>query len=215
MKVGAVRGFGFGPDITESFLALNKLSLIIRSHEWCDAGYHWMHDKKCVTVFSAANYCGDSGNAGAVVVFRFALSMEPHVVQFKAAHYPVGLPAPLVTTGAAVTVSTAPQITTAVAVPPPTPMKPLDAPPPPPPHSPQTEAREMAYHTPATPLKLQDVPSPVAWVSAPAERPVQKGAMALRSSSPAAVRKATHPFAAWLRAGPRSPPRYQLKKKVC
>jgi hypothetical protein len=46
-----------------------------------------MHDKKCATVFSAANYCGDSVNPGAVVVFDTVDSMALRMALFKAAHY--------------------------------------------------------------------------------------------------------------------------------
>jgi hypothetical protein len=46
-----------------------------------------MHGGKCITVFSAANYCGDSTNPGAVMVFEEADNMDPIMAQFKAAHY--------------------------------------------------------------------------------------------------------------------------------
>eukprot|EP00435_Cladocopium_sp_Y103_P026974 s614_g6.t1 len=55
----------FGADITEQFLAKNDLSFMIRSHE--DEGYEWMHNKKCLTVFSAPGYCDACNNRGAVV----------------------------------------------------------------------------------------------------------------------------------------------------
>lgn len=52
------RGVGcqFGPDVTESFLKLNNLDLLIRSHEVQDQGYAIDHNGKCVTIFSAPNY---------------------------------------------------------------------------------------------------------------------------------------------------------------
>lgn len=46
-----------GPDVTENFLKRNKLDYIIRSHEVKDMGYEIAHDGKCITVFSAPNYC--------------------------------------------------------------------------------------------------------------------------------------------------------------
>mmetsp|Transcript_46877 Transcript_46877/g.102027 ORF Transcript_46877/g.102027 Transcript_46877/m.102027 type:complete len:450 (-) Transcript_46877:33-1382(-) len=57
----------FGADITEEFLAKNDLSFMIRSHEVKDEGYEWMHNKKCLTVFSAPGYCDSCRNRGAVV----------------------------------------------------------------------------------------------------------------------------------------------------
>eukprot|EP01063_Lacrimia_lanifica_P026726 TRINITY_DN364_c0_g1_i2.p1 TRINITY_DN364_c0_g1~~TRINITY_DN364_c0_g1_i2.p1 ORF type:complete len:928 (+),score=421.11 TRINITY_DN364_c0_g1_i2:62-2845(+) len=83
----------FGPDVTAKFLAINKLSLVIRSHqvpENLDAegyprGFGWHHpfpkDNKvkplwpqqagmCLTVFSASNYSGNNANMGAVVMFN-------------------------------------------------------------------------------------------------------------------------------------------------
>lgn len=52
------RGVGcqFGPDVTESFLKLNKLDYVIRSHEVKERGYEVAHNGKCITVFSAPNY---------------------------------------------------------------------------------------------------------------------------------------------------------------
>lgn len=71
------RGAGarFGPDVTERFLAMNSpLRMIIRGHELPDQqrGYCKTHGGRVLTVFSASNYCGDTGNQGAVVVFKKA-----------------------------------------------------------------------------------------------------------------------------------------------
>eukprot|EP01063_Lacrimia_lanifica_P026727 TRINITY_DN364_c0_g1_i3.p1 TRINITY_DN364_c0_g1~~TRINITY_DN364_c0_g1_i3.p1 ORF type:complete len:954 (+),score=370.79 TRINITY_DN364_c0_g1_i3:57-2864(+) len=95
----------FGPDVTAKFLAMNKLSLVIRSHqvpENLDAdgyprGFSWHHpiDGKvtplcaqqtgmCLTVFSASNYCGNNANMGAVVMFNNSVqNMEimEHIAQ--------------------------------------------------------------------------------------------------------------------------------------
>lgn len=62
------RGAGvlFGPDVTENFCTENGLLCIVRSHEVMDRGFEWCHEK-CLTVFSAANYCGVQGNLGAVI----------------------------------------------------------------------------------------------------------------------------------------------------
>lgn len=65
------RGAGilWGPDLTMSFLTLNSLNMIIRSHEMCYEGYEMWHDGKVLTVFSASNYCGRNDNKGAIAVF--------------------------------------------------------------------------------------------------------------------------------------------------
>jgi len=62
------RGAGrlFGADVTKRFLEENMLTCVIRSHELKLGGYEWHHDGRCVTVFSAANYCGICANLGAV-----------------------------------------------------------------------------------------------------------------------------------------------------
>jgi len=47
----------FGPDITKKYLESNGLELLVRSHEMKPEGYEVEHDGKCVTIFSAPNYC--------------------------------------------------------------------------------------------------------------------------------------------------------------
>jgi serine/threonine-protein phosphatase 5 len=47
----------FGPDITKKYLADNNLELLVRSHEMKPEGYEEEHDGKCITIFSAPNYC--------------------------------------------------------------------------------------------------------------------------------------------------------------
>ena len=79
-------GYSFGPDITKSFLEKNGLSLLIRSHEVKDAGYVVEHDGKCITVFSAPNYCDQMGNFGAFV--RFNGNTDPTFTQFSAVPHP-------------------------------------------------------------------------------------------------------------------------------
>ncbi|KAI7898859.1 Metallo-dependent phosphatase-like protein [Cokeromyces recurvatus] len=60
-------GIQFGPDVTKNFLETNNLEMIIRSHEVKEEGYVIEHDGKCVTVFSAPNYCDTVGNKGALI----------------------------------------------------------------------------------------------------------------------------------------------------
>lgn len=61
----------FGPDVTRRFLKQEKLRLVVRSHQVPESGngYEWHHSKKCITVFSASNYCGDAGNLGGALIF--------------------------------------------------------------------------------------------------------------------------------------------------
>jgi len=82
------RGLGksFGPDITAGFLAYNDLKLVVRSHEVKDEGYVVEHDGKCITVFSAPNYCDQMGNKGAFI--HFYRDMEPRFQQFEAVPHP-------------------------------------------------------------------------------------------------------------------------------
>uniref|UniRef100_A0A6T1AN62 Serine/threonine-protein phosphatase n=1 Tax=Alexandrium monilatum TaxID=311494 RepID=A0A6T1AN62_9DINO len=60
----------FGEDVTRRFLKANGLRLLVRSHQVPDSGqgYEWWHGGKCLTIFSASNYCGDCGNLGGVLV---------------------------------------------------------------------------------------------------------------------------------------------------
>lgn len=57
----------FGPDVTKRFLGNNSLSLCIRSHEVPNSlrGFEDKHDGRLITVFTASNYCGQTGNYGA------------------------------------------------------------------------------------------------------------------------------------------------------
>ncbi|KAJ3354112.1 Serine/threonine-protein phosphatase 5 [Allomyces javanicus] len=79
-------GFQFGPDITEDFLSRNGLDLVIRSHEVKEAGYEIAHGGKCVTIFSAPNYCDAVGNLGAYIVITPDLKLKYE--QFSAVPHP-------------------------------------------------------------------------------------------------------------------------------
>ncbi|KAH7642321.1 serine/threonine-protein phosphatase 5 [Dermatophagoides farinae] len=84
------RGVGcqFGPDITENFLKLNNLDYIIRSHEVKDNGYEVAHGGKCITVFSAPNYCDRMGNLGAFINFNGGDELIPKYTTFKEVPHP-------------------------------------------------------------------------------------------------------------------------------
>jgi len=83
------RGVGcqFGPDVTRRFLETNSLEYIIRSHEVKDNGYEVTHDGKCITVFSAPNYCDTMGNKGAFINLK-GEDMTPKYVTYEAVTHP-------------------------------------------------------------------------------------------------------------------------------
>lgn len=55
-------GYMFGRDITSKFNKTNQTSMICRAHQLAMDGYSFNHNKECVTVFSAPNYCYRCGN---------------------------------------------------------------------------------------------------------------------------------------------------------
>lgn len=64
-------GISFGPDLTKTFLDVNKLKFVIRSHECVRAGYDEPYINRVsdgnpllCTIFSASDY-GGSGNTAA------------------------------------------------------------------------------------------------------------------------------------------------------
>ncbi|KAH8850956.1 Serine/threonine-protein phosphatase 5 [Schistosoma japonicum] len=87
------RGVGcqFGPDITESFCKQNGLDYIIRSHEVKDEGYEVAHNGRCITVFSAPNYCDTMHNRGAFITLKGSEKpgeMLPKFTSFKEVPHP-------------------------------------------------------------------------------------------------------------------------------
>lgn len=81
-------GYSFGPDITNNFLQTNSLSLVVRSHEVKEEGYVVEHSGKCITIFSAPNYCDQMGNKGALIRFSEEKNMVPEFIQFTAVGHP-------------------------------------------------------------------------------------------------------------------------------
>ncbi|CAF1156637.1 unnamed protein product, partial [Rotaria magnacalcarata] len=57
----------FGVDIVNEFLNQHKMDLICRAHKVVKEGYAFFADRRLVTVFSAPNYLGSFGNAGALM----------------------------------------------------------------------------------------------------------------------------------------------------
>lgn len=83
------RGVGvqFGPDVTENFLRINSLDYVVRSHEVKNEGYEVGHDGKCITVFSAPNYCDTMGNRGAFITLNGS-DMKPYFTSYDAMPHP-------------------------------------------------------------------------------------------------------------------------------
>ncbi|KAG9509812.1 Serine/threonine-protein phosphatase 5 [Fragariocoptes setiger] len=78
----------FGPDVTEKFCQRNNLDYIIRSHEAKTLGYERAHNNRCITIFSAPNYCDSMGNDGAFIRLSGSDLSNPEFVQFQASPHP-------------------------------------------------------------------------------------------------------------------------------
>eukprot|EP01100_Stratorugosa_tubuloviscum_P003239 TRINITY_DN1771_c1_g1_i1.p1 TRINITY_DN1771_c1_g1~~TRINITY_DN1771_c1_g1_i1.p1 ORF type:complete len:483 (+),score=177.07 TRINITY_DN1771_c1_g1_i1:108-1556(+) len=87
-RIASKRGVGtsFGADITAQFCHNNNLDLIVRSHEVQDLGYKIDHNGKCITIFSAPNYCDQVGNKGAFIIFKH--NLIPEFVTYDSVPHP-------------------------------------------------------------------------------------------------------------------------------
>ena len=75
-------GYSFGQDLTEQWNHANGLTMIARAHQLVMEGYNWCHDKNCLTLFSAPNYCYRCGNmAGLMEVDEY---LDHKITQFEA-----------------------------------------------------------------------------------------------------------------------------------
>ena len=70
----------YGPDIVKKFLKDNNLSYIIRGHECVLDGFERFAGGLLLTVFSATDYCGRHGNAGAMIIINQHMQMIPHLI---------------------------------------------------------------------------------------------------------------------------------------
>uniref|UniRef100_A0A6G5A8V5 Putative pp5 n=1 Tax=Rhipicephalus microplus TaxID=6941 RepID=A0A6G5A8V5_RHIMP len=80
-------GIHFGPDVTQRFLQRNNLDYIVRSHEVKAEGYEVAHQGKCITVFSAPNYCDTMGNKGAFITMN-GRDLKPKFTTYEAVPHP-------------------------------------------------------------------------------------------------------------------------------
>ncbi|PVU88003.1 hypothetical protein BB561_006078 [Smittium simulii] len=76
-------GYLFGENVVNSFLHYNNLEMIARAHQLVMEGYKLMFDGKCVTVWSAPNYCYRCGNVASILEFDEHLKQSYKI--FKAA----------------------------------------------------------------------------------------------------------------------------------
>ncbi|KAI8467364.1 MAG: Metallo-dependent phosphatase-like protein [Monoraphidium minutum] len=70
----------FGPDRVKDFCKKNGLQMIVRAHECVMDGFERFAQGHLITLFSATNYCGTAGNAGAILVLGRDLVMVPKLI---------------------------------------------------------------------------------------------------------------------------------------
>jgi serine/threonine-protein phosphatase PP1 catalytic subunit len=65
------RGLGcfFGEKHLEAFLTISNLDLLVRAHE-CTSEDGYGYNGRCLTIFSASNYCGKTNNKSSVLIIR-------------------------------------------------------------------------------------------------------------------------------------------------
>ena len=83
MRTSNVELDDFGRNATEQFLRLNEMDMLVRSHECRQQGFSVHHDGRCVTIFSAPNYCDSVGNLGAVLRICARAPMEDEDRDFR------------------------------------------------------------------------------------------------------------------------------------
>lgn len=75
-------GVEFGVDVTNNFCLVNKIALVIRSHECVQEGFEILHGGRLITLFSASRYCGTQMNKGAFLTL--GPDLQPEIQQFYA-----------------------------------------------------------------------------------------------------------------------------------
>ena len=68
----------FGTDVIAKFLKTHDLDLMARAHQVVEDGYEFCANRRCVTVFSAPQYCGEFDNAAGMLLVN-----EDLVCSFK------------------------------------------------------------------------------------------------------------------------------------
>ncbi|TMW57085.1 hypothetical protein Poli38472_003010 [Pythium oligandrum] len=75
-------GVEFGVEVTNNFCLVNKIALVIRSHECVQEGFEILHGGRLITLFSASRYCGTQMNKGAFLTL--GPELQPEIQQFYA-----------------------------------------------------------------------------------------------------------------------------------
>jgi protein phosphatase len=69
-------GYVFGKTAFNAFSDANGLKFVVRGHECVKEGCAFSFDDRLLTVFSASNYCGTSGNMAAVLIVGAGCAIE-------------------------------------------------------------------------------------------------------------------------------------------
>lgn len=69
-------GYLFGETGLKTFLAENHMKVLIRGHECVTEGLDFKFNNELITVFSASNYCGSTGNTAGVLMVRANSSFQ-------------------------------------------------------------------------------------------------------------------------------------------
>lgn len=73
-------GYLFGSDVMAKFCHDNNLIQLIRAHQLCNEGYVSYWKGKCLTVWSAPNYCYRCGNKASVLeIFESSVSKQDKI----------------------------------------------------------------------------------------------------------------------------------------
>jgi len=64
----------------KEFLQNNKMKMMIRSHDVCDAGIEKTYNDKIMTIFSSTNYCGVCQNTGAILFIKKSYEIQPKII---------------------------------------------------------------------------------------------------------------------------------------
>lgn len=78
-------GYFYGDPALAAYLSSQNLELLVRGHQCVFCGVEYSLRKKCVTVFSASNYCGVTENDGGVLHVK--IDEQPKSIKMKALTY--------------------------------------------------------------------------------------------------------------------------------